>query len=1321
MKNTVTSIKKRFLGLFLLLPLIIAGFSTPALSQDITILNEELRDGNLPAGWSEVEIDFRTGAGGYALFEQDISILQTPVLDLSDFEEVILTFDVAKFGQGADGPLTVQVSNDGGATWTAQEFDSPVPVDATYLTSEETITVSGENVVIRWIRDSSPSQKRLRDITLVGVGEEDPDAIGAFSLLSPPNNFRLPVFEGDNTEVVIEWEAADNADTYTWVANFPGEGFEEPLLALAADNDGAATTLTLTSGAIYDVLAGLDVDEGSSVALQWTVIAENDEDDARQATQTWTINLVAPIVVADIQALRGGTTDGAIYAVTTEATFIGGTSFRNTKFFQDASGFGIQVDDSPGRVQSYEIGENVDLIVGNLNPFQGQIQLVAYSDFGPAVSAGNVIEPVVRTLDELTQDDQSILIVINEIEFESAGGTFGGGGSITNITDPSIEGFEGTFRNVFGDSDITGSTIPEVAVNITGIVQENSAGLNMSARNLADIVPAVEPENPILVVNPTSLDFGTIPVGDFAELDFTITNSGVGTMAGEVESDNELFVGDFEPFSLEAGESAVYTVIYNPGDTPGEHTGTITVTAEGADGSPATVSLSGAATGAPSASVNPESISFSALVGEEVTRTLTISNSGSPDLEFSLSFDYSAEANRTRGIDATNFLYEKNGQVQRITTGSMKAPLAAGRAFTDGVISFEAGEGFEPGFIGGQMGWSTISNNTTKPVVSPERATDGDWSLELSRHDGLNNGATVGAFSPLFLVDEDAMTFTYDVFVEATGGSDYDILIQSPAQELLTARVKFHFQGNVRLVDLNDEGTAVFIDTGEQFPVNEWFELTIDVDRPSETIFYYINGDLIWEGEMFGADIVEQTVLLHDNWNDGEAGFVDNIRVSSESAGWISADITSGVVAGGESQEITLSFDTELEADTYMANVVVNTNDPENPSVLVPVEMTLTAPVEVASIAELFEVSEPGDGVTYTLTNEVYLVFTSDFRGRKVVVDGTGGVLIDDPGAGFLSKEYNRYDGITGLTFTVGIFGDTVQLLPVADAGDATSEDNLVIPRKAVISDLGIADQSELVIIEDVTFNEQGEFANQTTYTVVDGAGNELAVRTDRIVESILMDDEETYIGTPIPTEPVTVVGYISLFQGNPQLVIRKLGDFYDPAAIATFDLVSPPNDAEVPLVPGSDSQVSVSWADAQGVGVEYLWFANVTGLPLMVPALGIETEGPGFSVTQGELVSIIESLFGEVNTGDSFTLDWAVLAGNDTGLRHSNQVWAVTFTIAEEDVASEMITFQVDMTVQQEEGVFNPSLGDEVYVRGSFNDWSVIEGDEMVDNGEGV
>ncbi|MCH8568939.1 MAG: T9SS type A sorting domain-containing protein [Balneolales bacterium] len=689
----------------------------------------------------------------------------------------------------------------------------------------------------------------------------------------------------------------------------------------------------------------------------------------------------------------------------------------------------------------------------------------------------------------------------------------------------------------------------------------------------------------------------------------------------------------------------------------------------------ATNSLSGEITETPSASVDPESITFQSFPGVEVSRSFTITNDGTADLEFSISADYNAAAERRRPVEPQTFLYEKNGMVETISTAAIQGPSAAGRGFGDtGVISFEAEEGFVPGFIGGQAGWTTLSSNTVQPAISDVRASDGIWSLEFAKHDGIPPGALVAALSPPFLIDEDEMTFSFDVYIEALGGSDYDVAVQAPSQESTAARVRFTSEGFVTLVDFTSTGSVDLVQTGVEFPVAQWFDLTIEIDRQAGKISYFMDGEFFWEGAIYGADIVEQVVAFHNNFNQGEAGYVDNIRTNfTADTGWITADITSGVIAAGQSETITLTFDTEQEVDTYLANLIVNTNDPDNSTITIPVEMTIVESVEVSSIAQLLNVAEPGDGVVYTLTNEVYLVFTSNFRGRKVVVDGTGSILVDDPGAGFLSKDYNRYDGITGLTFELGIFGDTLQIIPVADAGEATSHNNYVQPRRAFISDLGVADQSDLVFLADVTFLEQGEFANQTTYTIIDSDGNELAVRTDRIFESILMDDEETYIGTPIPDGPVNVVGYVSIFQGNPQLVIRKLGDFYDSEEVAPFSLLSPLDGAIVPLVPGSNNLVIIEWSVAQGEDVEYILYAHPTGLPPMVPAIAIPNacECASLAVPEAELIGLIESLFGQTSIGDSITLDWAVYALNDDGLRHSDQVWTVTFEISEPTVST--------------------------------------------------
>ncbi|MCH8568917.1 MAG: T9SS type A sorting domain-containing protein, partial [Balneolales bacterium] len=62
-----------------------------------------------------------------------------------------------------------------------------------------------------------------------------------------------------------------------------------------------------------------------------------------------------------------------------------------------------------------------------------------------------------------------------------------------------------------------------------------------------------------------------------------------------------------------------------------------------------------------------------------------------------------------------------------------------------------------------------------------------------------------------------------------------------------------------------------------------------------------------------------------------------------------------------------------------------------------------------------------------------------------------------------------------------------------------------------------------------------------------------------------------------------------------------------------------------------------------------------------------------------------------------------------------------VAITVVPGEGNFQAVTFNIDMSVQGELGNFNPAVGDEVYVRGGFNDWSVVTGDALVPNEDGI
>lgn len=228
------------------------------------VWEETLRDGALPVGWTAEDVSFPTAAGGYAHFTDIDSVLTTPVFDGSAFQSFSLTFAVAKFGSGADGPITVDYSIDGGMSWIPAGV-SPVPTSSTYLSAELLFGQSSATMQIRFTRPDSPSAKRLRDVVLVGF----PDVL--------PPVFGEPVLETVSPEslgVSVSFDpggALDMGDYGFVFSEFalypePSPGSEgTTVLIVGSGNPGAsfsALLADLSPGVVYAVRPFAEYEDG---------------------------------------------------------------------------------------------------------------------------------------------------------------------------------------------------------------------------------------------------------------------------------------------------------------------------------------------------------------------------------------------------------------------------------------------------------------------------------------------------------------------------------------------------------------------------------------------------------------------------------------------------------------------------------------------------------------------------------------------------------------------------------------------------------------------------------------------------------------------------------------------------------------------------------------------------------------------------------------------------------------------------------------------------------------------------------------------------
>jgi hypothetical protein len=140
---------------------------------------------------------------------------------------------------------------------------------------------------------------------------------------------------------------------------------------------------------------------------------------------------------------------------------------------------------------------------------------------------------------------------------------------------------------------------------------------------------------PIFTIDPASLDFGSVTVGNNATLPATVTNTGDADLviSGIVSSDGQFTFSPVAPVTVSAGGSQVFDVTFSPTGV-GAQSADIVFT-HNADGSPTTFSVQGTGVAGPVPvfSIAPASLNFgSVFLGDFSTLSATVTNTGTADL-----------------------------------------------------------------------------------------------------------------------------------------------------------------------------------------------------------------------------------------------------------------------------------------------------------------------------------------------------------------------------------------------------------------------------------------------------------------------------------------------------------------------------------------------------------------------------------------------------------------------------------------------------------------------------------------------------------------
>ncbi|MFO8030026.1 MAG: DUF4623 domain-containing protein [Cyclonatronaceae bacterium] len=327
-------------------------------------------------------------------------------------------------------------------------------------------------------------------VTNNGIGSysiaSEPIEIGDFALLTPADGAELLVEGEADTEVVITWERpTSNVDEdlfFTWHLDARGGNFSEPIVSIPADNEGNANQVTLTLGAVDDLLEANGLNVGDILEGDWTVTAEAG-DVVQFATTPFEISLergvvtIPPAEYESISELLQNAEIGEEAILTNEVivTFVS-PSFRNQHYLSDTTG-AVLVDDDSGVLTGLARGDGITGFYFEFSEFSGTTQLIPLEDID-ASTTGNDLPFWETTLADFEYMGEPRLMRVENVLFQQEGNFEGS----TNygIIDPTVSS-PGTYRTHLGDSDVIGQPIPQALVNVFGIAAEFSGNPQLYA------------------------------------------------------------------------------------------------------------------------------------------------------------------------------------------------------------------------------------------------------------------------------------------------------------------------------------------------------------------------------------------------------------------------------------------------------------------------------------------------------------------------------------------------------------------------------------------------------------------------------------------------------------------------------------------------------------------------------------------------------------------------------------------------------------------------------------------------------------------------
>jgi len=457
---------------------------------------------------------------------------------------------------------------------------------------------------------------------------------------------------------------------------------------------------------------------------------------------------------------------------------------------------------------------------------------------------------------------------------------------------------------------------------------------------------------PDLAVKDSTISFGTVFVDGSASRTLSLSNAGVlPLVVSSIEATPQVFQTSGTGFILNPGETRAIDIHFAP-IVEGAVTGSLVIASNDPDRGTATIPLEGMGQLPPQIVLSPASLGASILAGGSTTRSFQIRNLGASDLTWHV-YAQGGFSTESVALAPPSALAEPldGAHDPTVITAERTGPLQAQLADLGGVrIVFDRAHG-----SASSSAWSTLiaslrargatfSENRSPVTTDLLRACDVFWLTDLTGAWSSDELAAMKAWintgGSLVLEGDNAPSIP--IFNSILDAIHAGITYQSvTGVSGLTTRIAAHpMTRGVSRINLEDNLATL---TGVTFPASVLIE---DVEGTPNTAW-----SIVGAGKVLA--------LADEVFSDFHALFGDNQLFGNQAfdwlghISWLSIGNASGTVPAGGETSVNVALDaTGLPPGTYTAELVLTSNDPENPN------STVSFTLQVADVAKIVAASD---------------------------------------------------------------------------------------------------------------------------------------------------------------------------------------------------------------------------------------------------------------------------------------------------------------------------------------------------------------------------